>query len=618
MTRLWLPPFSRVIKNATVVGAAAAMLVGMGAIATLAQTETENIAPQADDINPRDIVPLPPEPPDPEQPPDVPEDPDELLPEPPTPADPTVPPEVLDVTLFVTGIEFQGNTIFETETLAQWVRDALNDPSPTWTPQRLTVSDLLELAQLISDEYAKAGYTASGALVRIPEATQANSIGSVIFDIREGAVEAIGITGTRRLREGYVRSRLGITVGQPLNVTEFQEKLQLLQLDPLIEQIQARVNQSATPANSLVVVEVEEARSFGTSLGLNNSRPPSVSTFQQQVFLTQANLLGIGDSLSVGYSRTEGSDSLSAFYEVPLGSNGTTLSLSYSPGWNDIVDDNFFDIDRDGEGPDIQSESETYEVQLRYPAIRTIQGQTYQELGFSVIGSLRDSRSFLLGDPFPLSDGASVDGKTRVVALRFGQDYTLRDAVQVLAVRSRFNFGLDAFNSTINDPIPGAETIPDSDFFSWTGQVQWVRVLAPETLLVLRSNVQLADQGLLSSEQFGLGGQGSVRGYRQDRLLTDNGFFASAEVRIPVLRIPEWRSTVQLAPFLDFGRGWNGDDDSDPDPNTLASIGMGLQWQTNNNFTARLDYGIPLIDAGSRGDTWQENGVHFSVLYTPF
>ena len=618
MTRLRLQPFSRVIKDTMVVGAAAVMLVEMGAIATLAQTETENLNPQAEDINPRDIVPLPPEPPDPERPPEVPGDPDELLPEPPAPADPTVPPEVLDVTLFVTGIEFQGNTIFETATLAQLVREVLNDPSPTWTPQRLTVSDLLELAQLISDQYADAGYTASGALVRIPEATRANGIGSVIFDIQEGVVEEIGIIGTRRLREGYVRSRLGITEGQPLNVAEFQEKLQLLQLDPLIDQIRAEVNQGATPTSSLVTISLEEARTISASTGLNNSRPPSVSTFQQQVFLTQANLLGIGDSINIGYSRTDGSDTISAFYEVPLGSDGTTLSLSYSPGWNDIVDDKFFDIDRDGEGPDIQSESETYEVQLRYPAIRSIQDQTYQELGFSVIGSLRNSRSFLLDEPFPLSAGASADGKTRVVALRLGQDYTLRDAVQVLAVRSRFNFGLDAFDSTINDPIPGAVVIPDSDFFSWTGQVQWVRVLAPETLLVLRTNLQLADQRLLSSEQFGIGGQGSVRGYRQDRLLTDNGFFASAEVRIPVFRIPEWRSTVQLAPFLDFGRGWNSGDESDPDPNTLASVGMGLQWQTNNNFTARLDYGIPLIDAGSRGNTWQENGVHFSVLYTPF
>jgi len=572
-----------------------------------------------DDVTPRDIAPLPPEPPEPERPPEVPEDPSELLPTAPKPADPSVPPDdVLDVTLFVTEIDFQGNTIFDTNTLTRLVQDELDDPSPTWTPKQLTVSDLLALAQAISNRYADEGYTASGALVRIPPETQANGIGGVTFDIQEGEVESIDITGNRRLRQGYVRSRLGITEGEPLNTDVLQEKLQLLQIDPLIRRIRAEVNQGATSTSSLVTVNIEEARAFGTSLGFNNSRPPSVGSEQQQVFITHANVLGIGDAISVGYSHTEGSDALSASYAVPIGSSGTTLSFSYNPGWNDVTDSDFFDINRDGDGPDIESESETYEAQLRYPIMRSVRNQTYQELGFSLTGSLRESRSFLLDEPFPLSAGASVDGKTRVVAIRFGQDYTLRDASQVFAVRSRFNFGLDALDSTINEPIPGADDLPDSEFFSWTGQLQWVRVLAPETLLVMRSTLQLADQGLLSSEQFGIGGLGSVRGYRQDRLLTDNGIYASAEVRVPVIRIPELLSTVQFAPFVDVGSGWNSGADPDPDPNTLASVGIGLQLQTGNNFTARLDWGIPLIDAGSGGDTWQEDGLHFSVLYTPF
>ncbi|NEP19571.1 MAG: ShlB/FhaC/HecB family hemolysin secretion/activation protein [Leptolyngbya sp. SIO4C1] len=427
MTRSQPQHLSSLIKHAAIIGASLLTFAGPGASLGHAQN--------AETITPRDIVPLPPEPPEPQRPPELPEDPDELLPVPPAPDDPTAPPEVLNVTLFVTAIEFRGNTIFDTETLTQLVQAALDNTSPTWTPERLTVNELLALAQVITNQYDEAGYSASGALVRVPETTQTNGVGNVIFDIQEGEVESIGITGTQRLREGYVRSRLGIAAGNPLNVEEFQEKLQLLQLDPLIEQIRAEVNQSATPANSLVTVKVEEARSISASLGVNNNRPPSVSTFQQQAFFTQANLLGIGDSISVGYSRTDGSDSLSAFYELPLGSRGTTVSLSYSPGWNDIVDSDFFDIDRDGDGPDIQSESETYEIQLRHPVIRSVRDQTYQELGVSLVGYLRDSRSFLFGDPFPLSVGAAVDGKTRVAALRFEQDYTLRDAVQVFAIK---------------------------------------------------------------------------------------------------------------------------------------------------------------------------------------
>jgi len=59
---------------------------------------------------------------------------------------------------------------------------------------------------------------------------------------------------------------------------------------------------------------------------------------------------------------------------------------------------------------------------------------------------------------------------------------------------------------------------------------QWTRNLAQDTLLLVRANAQLADRALVPLEQFALGGEGSVRGYLQDFLLTDNGIKASAEV----------------------------------------------------------------------------------------
>ena len=177
--------------------------------------------------------------------------------------------------------------------------------------------------------------------------------------------------------------------------------------------------------------------------------------------------------------------------------------------------------------------------------------------------------------------------------------------------RSQFNLGVGAIDATVN-----AEQ-PDSRFLSWQGQAQWVRLLAPETLLLLRGNVQLSTTSLVPLEQFTLGGLQSVRGYRQDLLLTDNGAFASAEVRLPVLRISDWNAVLQVAPFVDVGSTWNAGREA-PDRNSLASVGLGLVWQQSDRFTARLDYGIPLISVSSTERTWQENGLYFSVFYNPF
>ncbi|MHC5830270.1 MAG: ShlB/FhaC/HecB family hemolysin secretion/activation protein, partial [Nostoc sp.] len=109
-----------------------------------------------------------------------------------------------------------------------------------------------------------------------------------------------------------------------------------------------------------------------------------------------------------------------------------------------------------------------------------------------------------------LSPGADEQGRTRVSALRFSQEWTSRNSHEVIALRSQFSLGIDALNATIN------QNPPDSRFFAWQGQAQWARLLAPETLLLLRLNTQLASRTLLPIEQFGLGGQDSVRGYRQD------------------------------------------------------------------------------------------------------
>jgi hemolysin activation/secretion protein len=41
-------------------------------------------------------------------------------------------------------------------------------------------------------------------------------------------------------------------------------------------------------------------------------------------------------------------------------------------------------------------------------------------------------------------------------------------------------------------------------------------------------------------------------------------------------------------------------------------------WQQGGNFTARLDWGIPLVTVAGNQDTLQENGIYFSLGYIFF
>ena len=240
-----------------------------------------------------------------------------------------------------------------------------------------------------------------------------------------------------------------------------------------------------------------------------------------------------------------------------------------------------------------------------------------QEFALGITASRRVSDiSFLLErfgvPPAQLSPGADVRGQTRVSTLRFFQEWTNRNSREVIAARSQFSLGLDVFDATVN------EDAPDNQFLAWQGQAQWTRQLAPDTLFLVRGGIQLATTSLLSSEQFGLGGLETLRGYRQDLLLTDNAAFASAEIRLPIFRINQIDSVFQLAPFFDLGTAWNnGKQKNSIETNSLASIGLGLRLLFNS-FTARLDWGIPLVSVDSEKKTWQENGLYFSVEYNPF
>ncbi|ELS00223.1 ShlB/FhaC/HecB family hemolysin secretion/activation protein, partial [Gloeocapsa sp. PCC 73106] len=176
--------------------------------------------------------------------------------------------------------------------------------------------------------------------------------------------------------------------------------------------------------------------------------------------------------------------------------------------------------------------------------------------------------------------------------------------------RSQLTLGVNFFDATNND-----NNIPDSNFLLWRTQAQYVRLVANDTLLVLRGDLQLSTEPLLSLNQISLGGLNSVRGYPQDYLLIDNGFFGSAELRLPIFKAEKIKGLLQIIPFIDYGIGWTNSSFPNPDPNNLLGIGIGLQWQMGDNLNARFDWGIPLTDVNVEEDTWNEQGLYFSVDY---
>jgi hemolysin activation/secretion protein len=513
------------------------------------------------------------------------------LPTPTTPPSPQPPTPNID-RINVLRYEIVGSTVFSPAELSNLTKPFLG---------KVRFDQIQAAKQAIENYYIKNNYLTSGAY--IPTGQTLLIDGAIVkIQIVEGQLEDIKITGTQRLNIHYIKSRLALATQKPLNNEKLLEGLRLLQQDPLIANISAELSSGIQPGTNLLEIVVKERDSFSGELATNNNRSNSVGSWQRRAQISEGNLTGLGDSLSLVYSNTTGSNTIDTSYTVPLSPANTTLTLSAGDTNSQIIEEPY-------RSANFTSNARYYEASLRHPLFRRAQQDATQELAVGITVSKLDSSSFIDGTPIPLSPGADkLTGRTSITALRGFQEYIQRDSRSVLALRSQINIGLDALDATINS------TDPDGRFVSWQGQGRWQRRLAENTDLIIQGKVQFADRSLLSLEQFAIGGQNTVRGYRQDALLADNGAFASVELQLPISSSAS--NLLQIAPFVDFGTTWNNDGTGSA-ANTLLSTGLGLQWRSDN-LTARLDWGIPLTNVPNQRNSWQENGLYFSVRYTPF
>lgn len=517
-----------------------------------------------------------------------------------------------EATLCITGFRVLDSTVFSAEELDQAIQQALqevvgasNQDKPN-CPWQLTFAQLLRARSAVTELYVEQGYVTSGAFL---PANQRLQNGIVTLQVIEGRLVDIDVDGTQRLKPGYISNRLNVAAPPPFNVNDLLEGLRLLQLDPLIENITAELQTGTAIGTSRLAIKVSEADSFRMQVGLDNYRSPSIGSFQRLIGLQQGNLLGLGDGLNIFYFNTDGSNEVDLSYTVPVNSYNGTVQLAARFLENRVVDGAFQPLD-------ISAKTSEYILTFQQPVVQTLDSQL--TLGVSLERRLSQTRlGFDNIGPFPLSPGADSLGRTVISALAFSQSWTKRQPQQVLALQSQFVLGLGGFlGGTVNDD----PAVPDNRFFVWQGQGQLVRRLGSDGLLLFRGGAQLATNTLLPAEQIGIGGQQTVRGYRQNELLTDSGLLASVEARVPIMRLPKVGGLLQVTPFIDMGYGWNVRGRT-PSNNMLVGIGTGLLWQ-QRNLSVRFDWGIPVTNANAAIDqgtsTLQENGLYFSLNYSFF
>jgi len=499
--------------------------------------------------------------------------------------------------VYVEEFRVEGSSVFSKQELDQL--------TARFSGRLISSEELLAARDAITDHYIEHGYLTSGAFV--PD--QDVSDGIVTIRVVEGVLTEVEVQGVRRFRPGYFSSRLRRAARAPVNVNEIEAQLQLFHRDPLVARVDAQLLPGARRGESLLILNVEENPFYGLDLASANDNSPGVGSYTGYIEPHLSNLIGVGDEWNGQFQISEGLHQYNASFSIPLSPLDTRFAIHYQRSETDVVEEPFDQLN-------IESHSDTYGITLDHPLLRI----RNNEIHLGITGEWRTSKTTLLDECFSFVIGTD-DCKTRVSVLRTFAGWNWATSNLVVAARATWSIGFHALGST-NRPPP----LPDSKFVSWLAQVQLAHRLPDELLgteIIARFDAQVASEALVAIEKFSVGGRRTVRGYRENQFVRDNGLVASVEFRIPIWRDSHGRALAQLAPFFDYGRSWNeeaitGKEGVITRKEEISSVGVGIRLSPWEWLHGELYWGGRLKKAPKTGDDIQNDGIHFAVYITPF
>jgi hemolysin activation/secretion protein len=493
-------------------------------------------------------------------------------------------------TVYVSQYRIQGASVLSGEQLAE-----ITEP---YLAREVSWAELEDLRDRITLAYVERGYVSSGAVIPDQEVVG----GAVLIHVVEGTLARIDVETDGRYRPQRLESRLARDAKGPVNVPELEQGLQRLQRDERIDSVEARLVPSERRGESELEVKVHEAPPYQFGLDLSNYEVPSIGAYRARIDATYLNVLGFGDTVSTTYSVTEGLNEIEGFYEMPVNSLGTTLGAFTDQTWSEVVESPFDDLD-------IESRTWSAGLTLKHPLIDT----ESTRLDLFGTAELRYSKSSLLGSGFSFTEGPE-DGEAKLTVFRFGQEWSYRRSRQVFVARSLVSWGTGLFDATTHS----ASGVPDGRFIAWLAQLQWAqRFEWLDALLIARLDGQLSNDPLLGLEQLGVGGPTSVRGYRENTMVRDQGVVGSIELRFPLLRRGDGRPWLEIGPFVDAGYASNHDRAGPTvgnQPNTLIGAGIAARVNLSPRTRFELTWGEALKNIPS----FPEHDLQDSGIYLRF
>ncbi|RBP13271.1 hemolysin activation/secretion protein [Pseudocitrobacter faecalis] len=440
-----------------------------------------------------------------------------------------------------------------------------------WQGRCLNIVQITQLTDQISDWYIQRGYITSRAYLT----EQDLSGGELHIAVLEGRLQQIRL-------EGVPVRTLAMTFpgleGKPLNLRDIEqgmEQINRVRTTP----VQIEILPGELPGDSIVNLTATPEFPLQASVTFDNSGQKSTGVGQISASLVGNNLLGLADKWFVSggrssaFSHSRDAKNLAAGVSIPYGYG----LFDYTYTWNDYLNV----IDNAGYNWRSTGDTETHRVNYSHVLFRNGDLKTGVSLGLNH----RVNRNFL--------DGVKLESSSQeFTSLLFGLNHTQKILGGVATFNPTFSRGMPWFNATDDHLYPDQ---PKAQFRKWSVNASWQRGLTDKLWWLSSVYWQWSPDRLYGSERLSIGGESSVRGFKEQYISGDNGGYWRNEINYTLFTMPV---LGQIGTMAALDGGWLKKDASDQyAAGTLWGGAVGLT-SAGRWFSSQFTIGTPLAYPG--------------------
>ena len=404
--------------------------------------------------------------------------------------------------------------------------------------------------------------------------------GVLTLRINEGILEGYAVKGNKKTKDKVILREMRQEVGTPFNAKLARRSMQRVYNLGFFEDVNIKMNPGIEPNAVIMEVNVKEKRTGTFGIGAGYSTSDGIIGM---VSITDTNFRGRGDLISVTYEKsgdeTDAHGYNFTFRHPWMDRHETAFRIQLynrTYAYNDYDTRGHFKEEymRRYSGGEFTLSRPVSEYSTNYITFRN---RTDKYVRHVSSGNMGD-RSISAYDEWRKKNF----GLTRSVILEHITD--TRDNIYNPTTGNKVNIALEA----------GGFMGGDFNYQKASLEHQHFRPAGDhDQVWAVRGMVGYGRGDMTEFNQFRLGGQGSLRGYRDDQFRGNRMVLGSLEYRFPLAK------KIQGALFTDFGGAW---DNGFKPKNFKASVGIGVALNTPMG-PMRLDYG--------RGD--QGGRFHFTV-----